>query len=905
MKDSSSGVLRAIAFLLGLFWRGAPWFAIALLSLSWLPALGYYHHPNWFAWGVAVFLSAIFLLGAHPLAIRKPIAFSSVALLLPAWWPTEWPISAIPAMLLVGVLLCIAPFPRRWPGAIGSALVTTGIILLAQAVAIFGYQSITGRSHELPLVLADLLSAIARLLGIDAAGDGNTVALHTMRKLHELGATWDLFLDPATFCFLVGGVAFLGLRASALPAEHRWKTFSKAAAALALCMLAWLPIRAGLSMSLLIHRALRTEFDSPLILMDQFRNGWVFLALLLAPAALAARFVSIVVPAALPATAPTRIPAELPRWRRFAAAGAALAAVFTVTFAALWDPTGTLKPAPGKRARVIIDESHSKWEPTQRAFDTTWYGHDSGYNYYCIYDYLNHFYDTSRNEAHVTDATLANCDVFISKVPTSRYDTDEVDAIERFVRAGGGLMLIGEHTDVFGTGVSLNDIASRFGFSFRYDVILDTDTSFEQALRPHWAPHPATGRVSDFDFAVTCSIDPGASFGRAAVLSRSLRSLGPDYHASNFYPPIDDATDERYGAFVQAWATRAGHGRVFAWADSTVWSNFCTFEPGKIEMLEGIVAWLNHRDGALDPRGIVWTLAVLCISATIVLGRGWKGSWLVMLSAGFLGWAITGPLLRHLSSPDLDGWPAQHAPFHRLVIDRTVCATPLSRGGFIDGKPDGFGVFERWILRLGYFFKRASGDDALKDDLIVFTYPSKDVPADFRAALVRYVRDGGKVLVIDSPENTTSTANSLLYPFHLEMKHRPEQALPAGDLSVPVGWTSTHVAAACEIAGGDPLIRLDGKPVASTVRFGKGAVTALGFGSRFTDPSMGVTGDTIPDEDLLKTYALDYALLPWLVEGRQPPATQPATTTTAPTTEQIKQAIMAFESGNLGAGPGK
>lgn len=51
---------------------------------------------------------------------------------------------------------------------------------------------------------------------------------------------------------------------------------------------------------------------------------------------------------------------------------------------------------------------------------------------------------------------------------------------------------------------------------------------------------------------------------------------------------------------------------------------------------------------------------------------------------------------------------------------------------------------------------------------------------------------------------------------------------------------------------------------------------------------MGVTGDTIPDDDLTKTYALDYALMAWLVEDKQPPATQPATTepATQPTTTE-------------------
>ncbi|HEX4795817.1 MAG TPA: hypothetical protein VH370_18660 [Humisphaera sp.] len=896
--------LLALGWLLGLrkSFEVRSWIAVALLSMSWVVGLGYYHHFDWLDWSIMVGAAVVLLLGAPPINLPWPIKLGAGILLIITGFLTSWPIAAVPWIVAGGLLISLLPQSHRWPQALASAGVWSGLILVAGALAIFAYQSITGRSHELPWPLPDLLGFIAQFVGIDAASDGNTVALHTMRKLHELGATWDSFFDPATCGFIIGGFALLALRARQLPRGGRLRPFARGAALLLLCIIAWLPIRSAISMSLMVHRALRVEFESPLILMDQFRNTWVLLAMLIPPIVLAARFARTAVVAIPVIPMTTKLPAIAPLWRRFAAVGAALAATFAITFVSLWDPSGPRKPG-----RILVDEFHSKWEPTQRPFDTEWYGHDSGYNYASIYDYLGKFYEIGRIESHISDVTLAGCDVLISKVPTSRYDPDEIDAIVRFVRRGGGIALVGEHTDVFGTGVSLNDIASRFGFAFRYDVILDTDTRFEQKLVPHWAPHPATEYVGDFNFAVTCSIDPGASVGRAAVLSRSLCSLGPDYHASNFYPPVDDASDERYGAFVQAWATRAGKGRIFAWADSTIWSNFCTFEPGKIEMLMGIVEWLNHRNDEIDLRYPTWFAAIALLLATLWLARGWNEGTLAIFSAAFLGWALAGPALhavhRH-GMPPIS--PKPGAALHRVIIDRTVCATLLSNGGFIDGKPDGFGVFERWILRLGYVIKRTSGDDALKDDLIVFTYPSKDVPDDFRDALVRYVQNGGKVLVIDAPENATSTANSLLYPFHLEMKRG--QALPAGDLTPPPGWSSTHVASAVEVAGGEPLILLDGKPVASTARIGKGTVTALGFGARLTDPSMGVTGDTIPDDDLLKTYALDYALMRWIVEGRQPPATEPSsqpTTTAAPTTEQVKDMILPYRSGNLEVGPGK
>ena len=109
--------------------------------------------------------------------------------------------------------------------------------------------------------------------------------------------------------------------------------------------------------------------------------------------------------------------------------------------------------------------------------------------------------------------------------------------------------------------------------------------------------------------------------------------------------------------------------------------------------------------------------------------------------------------------------PEAKRPMINVTIDRTVCDAPLSRSGFISGQKNGFGIFERWILRLGYFTARKKGIDAISGNLIVFMQPNQTVENEFREALVNYVTNGGKIFILDSPENLDSTANSLLYPF--------------------------------------------------------------------------------------------------------------------------------------------
>lgn len=824
------------------------WLALALLSGSWLFGLGYYHQPDWIVWTVLVAAGTLLMTGVNvPRPARRELAVAA-ALMIPALWLAPWPYRAAMLLLFVGVLLCAAPIPRRWPARLGAAAIAAGAVLLVQSLGILGYEAVTARSHELPHWLAWPLAELARSLGIDATLDGTTIALNSMRRVHSLGATWELLLDPVTWCFLLGGLTLLGIAAAGGGHTGGRVGLLKLAAGLIVAVALWLPVRSGLLIALLVHRALRTEYEAPLMLMNQFWSPWLHLVLLAGPILLAMRRVRprpgiqpdfMIVPRG-----------EFPR--RVAAVTSMAAALLLITIAAFWDPSG-----PRQQGRVLVDEYHSTWERTDRPFDPDWYGQESGYNYACIYDYTSRFYTMGRLTAPIDANALKACDILIVKVPTARYRPDEVDRIEQFVRNGGGLLLVGEHTNVFQTGVHLNDIAGRFGFRFRYDCVFDIDNVFSQYYRLPLAPHPILQNMPSLDFAVSCSIDPGASRGRAAVRATGLRTLPADYHASNFYPQVEDRADARYGAFVQLWTTRSGAGRVAAFGDSTIFSNFSTFEPGKAELWLGMLEWLNHRNTSVDMRPLLLVLGGLLAFASLVMSQRWSGFRLVLLGSALLGWTLGVVAVRaghHAAYPQ----PRPARPFTHVVIDRTVCDAPLSKSGFIAGEPTGFGIFERWILRIGAFTSRRQGDDVFAGDLVVFTHPNQPVTAAFRTALEKYVTAGGRVLILDSPANASSTANLLLYPFGLSVDHA---AAAKGNMTVPEGWPVVAIDGACAVKGGTPLIHLGDTPVAATIAHGQGSVTVIGFASRFTDRQMGVTGDVIPDAQLRQVYDLQFALL--------------------------------------------
>lgn len=829
------------------------WIGLALLSASWLFGLGYYHDPNGAIWAILILVGTGLLIGVDLRAPARIESTIATALLMPVLILVPWPWRAAVLLLVTGLLLCAAPIPRRWPGRVGQAVLAAGTILVLQAAGMLAYESVTARSHELPPPLAAMLCAIARAIGIPAALDGSTLALYSIRHTHRLGATWGLLLDPATFSFLIGGVTLICLQVSSASLSRSFARLLGLVGGVAL----WLPVRAAILIAVHMHRALRTEYNEPLTLMGPFWNPWVLLALLGGPVFLVWRFVH---------TPPTVVQTmgTPRRSRRIVCVVLAFVGALLVTTGLLWTPSG-----PRKQGRIWVDEHRSNWERTDRPYDPNWYGQESGYNYACIYDYASRFYDMDRLYDPIDANTLAECDVLVVKVPTARYTPEEVEHIERFVENGGGLLLIGEHTNVFNSGTYLNDIAARFDFGFRHDCLFDIDTPFEQLYRPPLVPHPIVQHMPPMDFAVSCSIDPGTGSGRAAIRATGLRSLPADYHASNYYPQVEDRADARYGAFVQLWAMDHAAGRIAAFGDSTIFSNFSTFEPGKAELMLGMLEWLNHRAPSGNPQPVLIVLGLLLAAGALIPGRRWPGGRIVLLSGVLLGVTSAGVAVRamHRSAMPV---PKALRPFTHVVIDRTVCDSPLSRSGFISGQADGFGIFERWILRLGCFTSRREGRDAFSGDLLVFLNPRREVDADFRRQLADYVGAGGKVLIVDSPANTASTANALLHPFGMQIVASP---LPAGPLQTPAGWPAGVPAQnAGQVEGGTPLIRIAGRPVAATAEFGDGTVTAIGFGAQFADPGMGVTGETIPDATMRNLYELQFQLLRSILSGVQPVA---------------------------------
>ncbi len=924
------------------------WIGIALLAGSWLFGLDYFYPANVWAWLAAVIAGVVLLskkeTGAMPtLAVdmntpenmsatnagvassasdalsqkeseQEPsasvdgcgnvckvrwLAVAALILLLPAIWYAPWPFKTAPLLIVVGLAFPLLPLRKRWSDCLAAGTMTAGVVMLVQAIALELYASQTAFSHELPRPLPDWLAAIASLLGIDAAADGSSIVMHSMRQTHRLGATWELLLDPATFLFYFGGLTLLALRPLENGGNNRWSVWIRGFRLLTLAVALWLPLRAGLMMSLYLHRVLRSDPDRPLHAMNHFFSPWMLLALLVVPALLAWRLVRArgeergtkdegvngkegpevkdqgsetsksQIPDEQISSLPSHVPCpQSPVSLPLAAALVALA-VALFTAAIYWDPVGLRR-----EGRVMVVERHSNWEPTMTPYDTKAFGEASGYNYAAIYDYLGQYFQMSRllEKDKIDEQTLAGCDVLVIKTPTARYSPEEVKAVTQFVEQGGGLLLVGDHTNFERSGTIMNDITRRMGFTFRDDLLFGFGASpYDQHFVPPSVSHPIVQNIGPMDFAVSCSIDPGYSSGRPVVANTGLWSMGPEYHNENYHPVPQHCPEMRYGAFVQVWAARFGQGRAVAFTDSTIFSNFCVFQPGKAELMLGMVEWLNHDNPSLFGRWGLVLLGLVSLVAGLWMVRGSLDHWLLLLAAGMCGWVLASMAVaaaHHGAMPT----PERLRPQLCAVIDRTTSNVPLSKGADVQGNGNGFGLLEQWIARTGRFTVRKTGADVFSGDALVVICPNQSVTEEFRKDVVQYVSDGGRLLVIDSPENTGSTANSLLWPFGLSVHH--DHAWK-GKLTTTDRLPVLEIEKANEVVGGQAVGKLDKLPVVAVAKHGKGSVMAIGCGSLWNDKGMGEHWMLEPNATVKARYDVLFALLELALDDKPLPASPP------------------------------
>ncbi len=585
------------------------------------------------------------------------------------------------------------------------------------------YHLLAARFHELP-ALAPTLAAILRALGLSAVAQGRLV--HIQGDFHlPFALSWPSLGDWAILAFLLFPIA---TRLAGWPSgRERGVTYPR----LLVLLVAYSIVR------LVLQTVLIVEFP------DRFQIAYH-------PAFQALSYLPLLPLLAL--WCPLSASADAPQ-RRFAASLLPIGvAAFGLGVALFWVPAG---PAH-QSGRVVIDESHSDWELTTEPLDTRWYGEYSVYNYYCLSRWLGHYYDvTTLRKGRLDTDSLSGASILLLKCPTRSYESSEVAAILSFVRRGGSIILVGDHTNVMGMSGYLNQIAVPLGVRFNFDATYDFRTGALSIYDPpSRARHPILRGLREFDFMTSCTIDPGLR-GRTVIAGPGLLTEQVDYATPHFFGRQRDflLPDGLPGLFVQAAAGDYGRGRFYLWADSTCWSNFSVFMDGLPPMLLGTMAFLGHQAPLLDAR-LVGLIIILLAGAFMLRDRRAVSPlalaiaiFLGLTAAAYASMAYDAAVYRHPTPVR----PMTTVAFDLLHGDFVLLpASGMSRYiGLPPSKQLDLSTFYIWTQRLGLVPREGrTWADLLTADAIVLPVPGPRLSPRDAARLVEWVKSGGRLLIL-------------------------------------------------------------------------------------------------------------------------------------------------------------
>jgi hypothetical protein len=442
--------------------------------------------------------------------------------------------------------------------------------------------------------------------------------------------------------------------------------------------------------------------------------------------------------------------------------------------------------------------------------------------------------------------------VLIVYVPDVAFTEAEQEAVRAFVRRGGGLFLIGDHTNVFGSTSHLNLLGRPFGFIFRDDVMFDLDEDFFQLYdRPRLASQFLHG-VPFFKFRGPASIQPTSCFTRTVFRLGNAKSLRAIYSVNNFYPPPHDDQKMRTGDFAAAVAARYGRGRVAAFADSTIFSNFEIFYPGKYEYLLNVVQWLNHADAPLTmPLKRLAAVGVFFLLAWLV----WKArSPRRVLHAALVFLAATAAVLLACNAAERvrADFPRPARPMRWLLFAADPADEAYTLRQFTTDEPFDrkFDVFIQWVLRCDIYSGFYLCGPAYRNRLHEMLSASDQV-------------DMGFALIVKGPEQLELLAE--LGPGVLSSTERLLLMFSGG---LALQDVKNALAGSGVLTQPDMLGRVMAAWPDGEVRLQDGSrrIVVVFPAERYSDREMGFSEKVDPSETQRARYDEQFALLDWLFD---------------------------------------
>lgn len=175
------------------------------------------------------------------------------------------------------------------------------------------------------------------------------------------------------------------------------------------------------------------------------------------------------------------------------------------------------------------------------------------------YDY--HQFVASENATWIKpNNDFSGFDELVLCTPTRPFNDDFLNKLCKWIGRGGRLLVVADHTNLFGHQTVLEPILSKFQIGLRPDAVYDTVAN--GGTYTNW--------LNTIAGLTPCSISKGV-IGRLSATGWSER---PDYTKTSFFGDLDPSNDDHWGRYTVLGSRRFGLGEVSVFSDSTFFANF-------------------------------------------------------------------------------------------------------------------------------------------------------------------------------------------------------------------------------------------------------------------------------------------------------------------------------------------
>lgn len=364
----------------------------------------------------------------------------------------------------------------------------------------------------------------------------------------------------------------------------------------------------------------------------------------------------------------------------------------------------------------------------------------------------------------LAEADLAGADLLLLIFPNKPWLPGQLERIWNFVRQGGSLIVLGEHTVLEKEGGNrFNDVLAPTALRVAFDSAMFAVGGWLESYEA--LSHPATAGLGDRrnEFGVVIGASVQARWPARPVLvgrygfadpgdPTNDERKGGSMMGNHLYDP-----GEKLGDLVLAAEQRLGRGRVMVFGDTSGFTNGIL--PGSHDFVARLLAALCADTWVAAGR--LWVaLAGLVVLA---VGLGWwaqvaiyRRPWPVILTA--VGLAASLSRLTAVSHQAAQVLPdgRRTTPNNLAYIDRTH----LERCSNESWRPDGLGGLHLTLMRNGYValdLHEFSPERLERAGLLISVAPARAFTAAEIAAVRRFIAAGGIfICTVGWPESAAS-----------------------------------------------------------------------------------------------------------------------------------------------------